>query len=74
MVNLSETRLSPPSYCNDWKLALTSVPAISNLTEDIRGMDANSIYFNTPANILTISTAETEIKQTEITEGVLIDA
>jgi transcriptional regulator with XRE-family HTH domain len=42
MVNLSETRLSPPSFSEEQYRALTLVSATSNLVEDANATNANN--------------------------------
>lgn len=42
MVNLSETRLSPPSFGEEQYRALVAVSATSNLMEDVKVIDANN--------------------------------
>jgi len=55
MVNLSEIRLSPPSFGEEQYLASTSVAVTSNLMEDVIFINANSqdlVFHYNPPNIL----------------------
>ena len=70
MVNLSETRLSPPSFSEELNRALTSVPLVWDTMKDITPMDANNpslLNLDMPKTLSYTSTAPIGRELTNVT-------